>query len=178
MSDLVKLSQLLASRNEIDAEIARLLGRPATVGALGEYVAAAIFDIELEASAVAKGIDGRFRRGPLAGRTVDIKAYGKQEGLLDLPTHDQVPDFHLVLAGPKGGAVSSRGMTRPWVISSVYLFDTPGLIGELRGRVKIGIATNVASRFWEAAEVYPSSRSPHLLITNEQRAQLELFAPR
>jgi hypothetical protein len=36
-----------------------------TSGHLGEWIAAQVFDIALEASAVAVGIDGRFRSGPL-----------------------------------------------------------------------------------------------------------------
>jgi hypothetical protein len=32
---------------------------------------------------IAEAIYGRFRAGPLAGRTVNIKFYGKREGLLD-----------------------------------------------------------------------------------------------
>src|SRR5437762_1510379 len=73
MERLITLSRLLRERNEIDKGLAALIGRPPTVGALGEYVAAAIFDIQLESSAVSRGIDGRFGSGPLAGRTVDIK---------------------------------------------------------------------------------------------------------
>jgi hypothetical protein len=38
-----------------------------TAGHLGEWIASVVFDIELESSASAKGIDGRFRSGPLRG---------------------------------------------------------------------------------------------------------------
>jgi hypothetical protein len=162
MERLGMLSKLLGERNQIDKQLAALIGRPPSVGALGEYVAAAIFDVQLESSAVTQGMDGRFRSGPLAGRTVDIKSYGKREGLLDLPTHDAPADFHLVLTGPKGGAVSSRGATRPWIVDAVFVFDTERLMAQLRGRVKIGIATSVAACFWEEAEIYPRERSPFL----------------
>jgi hypothetical protein len=44
-----------------------------TSGHLGEWLAAQVFDIELEVTAAAAGIDGRFRSGPLPGRTVNIR---------------------------------------------------------------------------------------------------------
>jgi hypothetical protein len=54
-----------------------------TSGHLGEWIAAQVFDIELEGSAVAAAIDGRFRSDPLQGQTVNTKWYFKREGLLD-----------------------------------------------------------------------------------------------
>jgi hypothetical protein len=61
-------------------------------GHLGEWIAAEIFAIDLEASAVAKVIDGRFTSGPLAGCTVNIKWYGMREALLDM-TEDARLDY-------------------------------------------------------------------------------------
>ncbi len=87
---LARVAALQRERNAIDAELARLIGRPMTSGHLGEWIAARVFDIELEASAVAAGIDGRFRSDPLQGRTVNT--------------------------GPPSPAVSSRDTTRPWCI--------------------------------------------------------------
>ena len=52
------------------------------------------------------------------------------------------PDFYLVLAGPKSGPISSRGTIRPWVISSVFLFEAEELVNALGG-ARIGIATSV-----------------------------------
>lgn len=80
---LARAAALLCERNAIDAELARLIQRPMTSGHLGEWIAAQVFDIELGASAAAAGIDGRFRSGPLQGKTVNIKWYLKREGLLD-----------------------------------------------------------------------------------------------
>jgi hypothetical protein len=80
---LARAAALLRKRNEIDAELARLMHRPLTSGHLGEWIAAQVFDIELQASAVAAGVDGHFRSGPLPGRTVNIKWYLKREGALD-----------------------------------------------------------------------------------------------
>jgi hypothetical protein len=109
---LARAAALLRERNAIDAELARLIDRPMTSGHLGEWIAAHVFDIELEASAVAAGIDGRFRSGPLQGWTVNIKWYLKREGLLDT-TESAALDYYLVLTGPPSAAVSSRGTTGP-----------------------------------------------------------------
>ena len=48
--------------------ITTLVGRPALIGHLGEYIASRIFDIELEPTAVSKGVDGRFTKGKLSGK--------------------------------------------------------------------------------------------------------------
>lgn len=127
MNDLPRLAELVRTRNAVDAEIAAVVGRPALIGHVGEYIAANIFGIELEGSAARKAIDGRFASGPLSGATVNIKWYAKQEGLLDL-TPDSLPDYYLVLAGPRQPAASSRGTHRPWLIQSVFLFDANDLI--------------------------------------------------
>jgi hypothetical protein len=65
---LARAAALLRDRNAIDAELAELIDRPMTSGHLGEWIAAQIFNIELEASAAAAGIDGRFHSGALRGR--------------------------------------------------------------------------------------------------------------
>jgi hypothetical protein len=49
-----------------------------TSGHLGEWIASQIFDIQLEASAVTAAVDGRFRGGPLAGRSANVKWYLKK----------------------------------------------------------------------------------------------------
>ena len=119
---LARAAALLRERNAIDGELAQLIQRPMTSGHLGEWIAAQVFDIELEASAVAAAIDGRFRCGRLQGRTVNIKWYLKREGLLDT-TKSTALDYYLVLTGPQSVAVSSRATTRPWCIEAVFLFD-------------------------------------------------------
>lgn len=55
-----RIAHLLRERNAIDEEIAAVTHRPMTSGHLGEWIAAQIFDIQLERSAVAAGIDGTF----------------------------------------------------------------------------------------------------------------------
>jgi hypothetical protein len=172
-----QVAALLRERNVIDVELARLINRPMTSGHLGEWIAAQIFDIELEASAVAVGIDGRFRSGPLQGRTVNIKWYLKREGLLDM-TDSAALDYYLVLTGPRSPAVTSLGTTRPWCIEAVYLFQARQLRSEQITRgVKRGIASSVTRQQWEAAEIYPSATNTHLSVTTRQAEQLKLFAP-
>ena len=73
------------------------------------------------------GVRRRFRSGPLKCRTVNIKWYLKQEGVLDM-TESAALDFYLVLSGPHSAAVSSRSSTRPWRIDAVYLFDAADLL--------------------------------------------------
>ena len=174
---LARAAALLHERNAIDVELARLIHRPMTSGHLGEWIAAQVFDIELEASAVAAGIDGRFRSGPLQDRTVNIKWYLKREGMLDT-TESTALDYYLVLTGPPSPAASSQGTTRPWCIEAVYLFEAKQLRSEqiMRG-VKRGVASSVIKKQWEAAGIYPSATNPHLAVTPQQAEQLRLFAP-
>jgi hypothetical protein len=172
---LQEMADLLDRRNAIDAAIAKVTGRPMTSGHLGEWIASVIFDIELEQSAVAAAIDGRFRSGALQGRSVNVKWYLKREGLLDMTMSD-VLDHYLVLTGPKAAAASSKGSVRPWTITNVYLFDAQDIKNDLLGRgLKIGVASSVRDAIWDAAEVYPR-QDPRLPLTEGQRAQLALFS--
>lgn len=174
--NLERLAALLSERNKIDAVLAGVIGRPMTSGHLGEWIAARIFDIELDPSASATAIDGRFRSGTLSGRTVNVKWYLKREGLLDM-TQADVLDHYLVLAGPRGPAASSRGSTRPWRIDSVHLFDARALAADLlvRGR-RVGVASSVRNDAWVAAEVYPRPNNELLQLQPEQDEALRLFA--
>jgi hypothetical protein len=173
---LARAASLLHERNAIDAELARLIQRPMASGHLGEWIASQVFDIELEASAVAAGIDGRFRSGPLQNRTVNIKWYLKREGLLDM-TESTALDYYLVLTGPPSAAISSRGTVRPWYIEAVFLFDSQQLRSDqMRRGVKRGVASSVTKQQWTAAEVFPSSTNARLTITSQQAEQLKLFA--
>ena len=170
-----RIAQLLHERNAIDAEIAARMHRPMTSGHLGEWIASEIFDIELEPSAVAAGIDGSFRSGPLQGRTVNVKWYLKREGLLDTSESVRL-DYYLVLAGPLSAAASSRGSTRPWCIEAVFLFDARQLRAEQAGRgVKRGVASSVVKRQWEAAEIFPEPGNPIVAILPRQAEMLKLF---
>lgn len=175
VDDLARLAELIGARNAVARDIAGLIGRPAQIGHVGEYIASRVFGIALEESAARKGVDGRFAEGPLVDRSVNVKWYAKQGGVLDL-TPEALPDFYLVLAGPRSPAGSSRGTVRLWTIQSVHLFESRELVEPLRARgVKMGTATSVARELWEAAEVYPNQRSPWLAVSDEQRRMLRLF---
>jgi hypothetical protein len=171
-----QIARLLRERNAIDEAIAAIIKRPMSSGHLGEWIAAEIFDIELERSASAAGIDGRFRGGPLQGSTVNVKWYLKQEGALDMNDSGAL-DYYLVLAGPRSGLLTSRNSIRPWRIDSVFLFDAQKLAAEQQARgVKTGIASSVRSSQWEAAEIFPAQRNPALLLSPQQATLLKLFA--
>lgn len=175
---LQELATLLNARNRLDAEIARATGRPALAGHIGEFIASRVFDIDLEASATVAGIDGRFRSGPLAGRTVNVKVYGKGEGILDFPA--VAPDFLLVFTGPHALAASSKDTTRPFVIEHAYLFETRVVVDRLRqAGVGIGVATSVRRSFWAEAALWPTpSPSASLTLSEAQCQQLQLFSAR
>lgn len=175
MPYLQELAELIRRRNEIGREITALIGRPAQIGHLGEHIASEIFDIKLEESAVNKGFDGRFKSGSLAGRSVNIKWYAKREGALDIRP-DAMPDYYLVLTGPKETSGTSRGEARPWLIEYVFLFEADSLVATLAQRqVKLGVATSIARELWDQAEIHPSQRCELLPVTDDQRALLGMF---
>ena len=173
--DLQCLAGLLRARNANEVEITQVIGRPAQLGHIGEYIAGQIFDVALEQSAVHPGSDGRFRAGPLVGKSVNIKMYGKREGLLDVRL-EYVPDYYLVLTGPKSMAMNSIDAPRPWSIDEVFLFEAEPLIDRLRDRgVKIGVATSVREEEWESARIYPVSSDSPLDLSQDQQDGIRLF---
>ncbi len=175
--DLKRLADLLRRYNAFGDEIAGLIGRPAERGHVGEYIAASVFHLTPERSARKRAHDGTFATGALAGHTVNVKWYGKQEGVLDLHAR-RPPEYYLALTGPVGSAVSSRGATRPWVIQFVYLFDSKHLLADLRARgVKIRTGSSVRRELWTAAEIYPEPQNTTLVLCQEQRDLLALFGP-
>ena len=141
MSNLEQLASLLARRNTIDEKIAALIDRPALRGPIGEWIAQEIFKVKLAKSANRKVFDGRFTDAQLAKKTVNVKWYGRREGLLDI-SPGGLPDYYLVMTGPKAWATKSR----PLVITEVFLFDADELVNRLRERkpsVRLGVATSV-----------------------------------
>lgn len=174
-ASLEELAGLIAQRNQVDAKIAGIIGRPAVSGHIGEYVASHVFDVALESSATNAGFDGRFRSGPYAGKSVNIKKHGKRGGWFDItPSH--VPDHFLVLAGPKAAAASSRGTHRPWVITEAFLFDAPALVAKLKTHgIKLGVGTSVTAGEWENARVYPLSNRVPMTLSGEAVRLLSLF---
>ncbi len=174
MSDLERMQSLAAlvkQKNEADRKIAEVIDRPALQGHFGEYVASRIFGVALHGSATQKGSDGRFVNGTFAGKSVEIKYYPKNEGMLDMKT-DRQPDFYLVVTGPRKEPTSSRGGTRPWVVEAAHLFDAPALVRKLTA--KIGTATSIRREFWDEAEIYPR-RNSAFPLTEDQRVALALF---
>jgi hypothetical protein len=173
---LLRIAEWLEERNRIDGQIAEVINRPMTSGHLGEWIAAQIFDIELESTATATAVDGRFRSGPLEGRTVNVKWYLQREGVLDM-TAAETLDEYLVMTGPVSAAASSRGRTRPWRIDAVYLFDAQALRADLldRGR-QAGTASSIRNELWTDAEIYPEPRNDRLPLTEEQVKALRLFS--
>jgi hypothetical protein len=172
---LEHLADLLSEMNAIGEKVSAITQRPASRGHTGEYIAAEIFDIELEESANAKGFDGHFRSGPLGGRTVNVKWYGKLEYMLDI-NPDALPDFFLVMTGPKALEMTSKGGIRPWLIDYVFLFNAAELMIELNARgVKIGIATSVRKHEFQAAEIFPNKRSMVYRMTDDQMGKLVAF---
>jgi hypothetical protein len=180
MNQLARLADLLRQRNCLDEEIGSILGRPVHSRHIAEYVAAAVFGIDLNVSASARGHDGRFESGPLAGRTVNVKYGSKRDGNLNLTESSELahhPDFYLVLTGPRVAPISSRGTAAPWVINSVYLFESNTLLAALAARgVRPGTAASVVGSLWQAAEIYPDATNEQLLLTPEQVAMLALFS--
>ena len=175
MNRLKCLARLLKWRNQVDHAIAALIGRPAERGHIGEYIASRIFNITLIASASQKSYDGRFGDGPLAGHTVNIKWYGKMEGLLDINS-SAPPDYYLVMTGPESPPAASRGQVRPLVIDHVFLFESRSLLSELKSRgVKIGDETSIPKALWEQAEIYPNQQNTLLFLSQKQREALRLF---
>jgi len=172
---VARVAELLARRNQIDEEIASVIGRPMTAGHLGEWIGARVFDIALEESAAAPGFDGRFRSGPLGGKSVNVKWYLKDEGLLDIATSG-TPDVFLVLTGPRAAALSSKGSYRPWIIETVYLLDTSAVMTALgNSGVGIGVATSLRRAIWQASEIYPNPTNTALPLDPDQRAMLNRF---
>ncbi len=163
---LEELAAFIREKNIVDGRIAATANRPTSLWHVGEYIASQIFDIELHQNARKKGSDGHFLSGPLQQRTVNVKWYPKQEGILAINLK-HLPDYFLVLTGPLAPAGSSRGKTRPWVIEHVYLFETPPLIEELLAHeIQMSKeATSMRAELWVQAEIYPLQANTALLLS-------------
>lgn len=177
MNQLNRLAMLIKERNKVEVEITAIINRPVQIGHIGEYIADAIFDLTLHPAANNKGSDGHFASGPLAGRSVNVKWYGKLEYILDVnPDPMARPNYYLVFTGPYASASLATNVTRPWVIHRVYLFDATALVNSLTvTKTKLGVATGVKKALWDAAEIYPNQSNALLPLMEIQRAQLDLF---
>lgn len=174
MDELDKLAALIHERNSLEERITAIIGRPASIGHLGEYIASTVFGIRLAENANHKSIDGWFEHGPLQGRSVNVKWYAKHEGLLDMCV-GAGPDFYLVFAGPRQHVGRVIG-PRPWLIESVYLFEDSVLRGLISS--KIGIATSVRSEVWERHQIFPTKNLARMELSDEQLHALKSFGPR
>jgi hypothetical protein len=169
------LAELLRARNTVESNIANLLGTGASLSTVGEYIAAAIFGITLISSTHHNEFTGIFANSPLTGKTVDVQWYPRREGFLNVHT-DPLPDYILVLAGPKQESSTARALVNPWLITSVHLFEGHGLLTALRERgVQIGFHTSVINSLWERSEIFPLQHNAVLVLTDEQRQALKLF---
>ncbi len=179
MEDLHTLASFLRIRNVVEAEISRIIGRPAHSGHIGEYVVAAIFDIELMAGASHKAIDGHFRSGPLAGSSVNIKYGSRRDGLLNLGASldpGDHPDHYLVLTGPNIGAITSKGLSAPWVIRQVFLFESGQLLAKLALKaIRPGVATSIRKELWTDAMIYPETTTPGFLSDLQREALYQFW---
>lgn len=172
--DLERVAQLVRERNRIDRKIHAIVRRAVVHGHLGEYIAATVFDLAINDSASAPGIDGVFLSGELAGATVNVTWYGRREGVIDLTAANR-PQYYLVMTGPTGLGV--RGGLRPLVIDAVFLFDANRLFEQQRSRgAKVAIASSVPKGLWDAAEVYPVNRTGLDVLAPEAEHLLGLFA--
>jgi hypothetical protein len=172
-AELDALAGLLRARNSLNIEITRLIGRPASTGNLGEFIAARIFDIHLAASGVNPGNDGVFASGPIAGKSVNVKMYSQDDALLDIGAH--AADYYLVLRGPRSTA-SKAPKTLPFRIDAVYIFEMIALREWLLAAgVKVGIATSVRRGMWDRAQIYPVQSESPIRLTHEQVDLLRLF---
>ena len=175
-TDILKnLVELITLRNRVASEISSLIGRPAQIGHVGEFIASQVFNINLEESASTPAIDGFFSEGSLRGQSVNIKWYARRENVLDI-TPEKLPNYYLVMTGPKTTVMTSKGQSRPWLIESVFLFKANELVRNLRKkRLKIGIATSVKQKYWDDAEIYPEVKNKNLILSDEQRHMLSFF---
>lgn len=172
---LTRLAELIRTRNQTANEITSIIGRPAQIGHVGEFIASKIFNITLEKSASEKAIDGIFSEGPLKGQTVNIKWYAKRENILDI-TPNELPDYYIVLTGPKSTTLISKGKVRPWVIETVYLFNAQELVSKLHKKgLNIGTATSIKEDYWDKAEIHPNANNKSLVLNQEQMEILALF---
>ncbi|MHB9145808.1 MAG: hypothetical protein ACYC5Y_10800 [Symbiobacteriia bacterium] len=162
---MLELAALVRDHNAATQRISEIIRRPALTGHIGDFIAAEVFDIELEPSASSKGIDGYFRRGPLVGQSVNVRFYLDHDGLLGI-NPDAVPDYFLVLAG-------SKGSPDAWRLTSVFLLEGDALVSGLRRRgVRIGNATSISRPTWNAAEIFPSTDMRGILVLSPRQQEV------
>jgi hypothetical protein len=125
---LTQVAALLRERNAIDVKLAQIISRPMISGHLGEWIAAHVFDIELES------ISGRRRHRWL----FPLRSIAGPER-----QHQVVPEARR-LARHDGvhGARLLSGSYRTEVISNVFARHHPAVVHPSRVSVR-GAATSV-----------------------------------
>ena len=89
---------------------------------------------------------------------------------------DALPDFFLVMTGPKAKTPTSKVAIRPWLIDYVFLINAAELMVELNASgVKIGVAKSVQKHEWQAAEIFPNKRSMVYRMSDDQMGKLLAF---
>ena len=176
------LAALLTARNVLDCEMTKIIGRPMDKGPFGEFVASQIFDLDLNLNAAKKGYDGYFTVGdykgePLKGRKVEIKYYTKCDRSLDLKTGVEKPAFYLVMTGPPKRDNEDKDTPAPWVIESVFLFETEALEQVV---VPKKDPVGIKKERWVEAQIYPAHNGDFTnegqeFVNEERRAALALF---
>jgi hypothetical protein len=173
---------LIRIRNFVNGSVSLITGGPAETGRIAEFVAAQIFDIELAAIFVNKAIDGWFSTStPLAGRSVNVKyrsSSSKRLNIENSPLLADHPDYYLAFRGPGTSKEPTSEKMLPFVIEAVYLFASRELIPALVSEGGATIGPSVKTVHWQAAMIYPQQVNQVLILTDEQRAALALFAPR
>lgn len=179
---LRRLAALLTARNVLDREMTKIIGKPMEKGNFGEFVAAQIFDIRLNEKATEKGYDGRFTVGeysgaPLKDRKVEIKYYAKCNHDLDLKTGEAKPAFYLVMTGPPKRDNEAKDTPAPWVIESVFLFETEALERVVVPKTN---PVGIKKERWAEAQIYPAHNGDFTnegqeFVNDERRAALALF---
>jgi hypothetical protein len=181
VEDLTHLADLIRIRNYVNNSVSQIIGRPAETGHLTEYIASRIFDVELHSTAVNKASDGLFRSpAGLAGCSVNVKYRSSSSRRLNIENSAELrnhPDYYLAFRGPKLPSEPASEKTLPLVIDAVYLFCSAELIPALVAEGVANIGPSVKSLYWQAAMIYPEHVNRALILSQEQRAALALFAP-
>ena len=181
MQDLTHLADLIRIRNYVNNSVSKIIEGPAETGRIAEFVAAQIFDIDLAETFVNKAIDGWFRSPPaLACASVNVKyrsSSSKRLNIENSPDLNNHPHYCLALRGPKLLKGPASEKTLPFVIDSVFLFDSHELIPALVAEGSAHIGPAVKAIYWQQAMIYPTQVNQALVLNGEQRAALALFAP-
>ena len=176
MEELRRLAELVRKRNQKAGRISSIFRQPDQPEKVRERIASRVFGIEISSGPGEKVISGHFTEGKLAGNAVNIKWYARNDGRLSMQ-ENPLPDFYLVLTGPKTGKEGSTAAISLWTLDYVYLFRTEVIMGQLRLRgAEPSETTRIRRRDWNRCELYPESRCSYLNLSDAQMEMLKLFS--